>query len=425
MPTRSIALAALLVASVAVAQPDKADPPAEATKPTTEAGVSVYRKVLKSVVWVHSDRGDGRKATGSGALIDKGRRLVLTNYHVVGNVQDATVYFPAFDGKKVVPERRYYLERARGLGIPGEVVEVDKAADLALIRIDRVPAGAEELPIAADSPDPGQTVHSVGNPGRSGALWVYTPGKVRQVYAKKWRAKLDERHVAEFDARVVETDSPTNPGDSGGPLVNDAGELVGVTEGGATDASLLSTFVDVSEVKRLLRRRSVVALRDADDRPAVRDKDQPGKAARGKPLASKDEAKFFGEDAWKKVAPAAERLLKERKVDLVVETVEAPPKDDTEKVKEMTGAERERYFRKLVLDRVKADKLSGIYLFVCKAPPFLYVEITEDAVPGFPEGFGKKLRDMLLTAFRERKFDDGLTRAVNMVLEAKGLGEKK
>ena len=110
------------------------------------------------------------------------------------------------------------------------------------------------MPLAAESPDPGQTVHSLGNPGRSGALWVYTPGKVRQVYSKTWKAKLDDR-THTFEARVIETDSPTNPGDSGGPLVNDKGELVGVTEGGATDAQLLSLFVDLSEVKKLLRRR--------------------------------------------------------------------------------------------------------------------------------------------------------------------------
>ena len=64
-------------------------------------------------------------------------------------------------------------------------------------------------------------MHSIGNPGTSGALWVYTPGKVRQVYSKKWKAKLDERNIHTFQAKVIETDSPTNPGDSGGPLVND------------------------------------------------------------------------------------------------------------------------------------------------------------------------------------------------------------
>lgn len=418
MLLRLVSLAALLAGSVAAAQPEKADPPAE---PATETGVAVYRKVLKSAVWVHSDRGNGVKATGSGTLIDKGRRLVLTNYHVVGDVKDATVYFPAYDGKKVIPDRRHYLQRAGALGIPGEVVELDKAADLALIRIDRVPEGVAELPLAADSPDPGQSVHSVGNPGRSGALWVYTPGKVRQVFPQTWTAKLDDRHAAEFKATIVQTDSPINPGDSGGPLVNDKGELVGVTEGQALKANALSTFIDISEVKKLLRRRAVVALRDTDER-ATPAKAEAGKAARDKPLPSTDGAKFFGEEAWKRVAPAAEKLLKERKTDLVIETIEAPPKDDIEKVKGMTAAERERYFGKLVADRAKADKLSGVYVLVCKSPPFLYVETTGDA--GFPEGFGKKLRDGLLAAFRDKKFDEGLTKAVAAVLDAKGLGEK-
>src|SRR5439155_10848305 len=39
----------------------------------------------------------------------------------------------------------------------------------------------------------------------------------------------------------------TNPGDSGGPLVNNDGELVGVTQGGSREGTLLSTFIDVSE----------------------------------------------------------------------------------------------------------------------------------------------------------------------------------
>jgi hypothetical protein len=411
-------LAACLAAAGAVAQPDPPKPDA----PTTDTGISVYRQVLKSVVWIHSDRGGGKLATGSGSLIDKGRRLVLTNYHVVGNVGKATVFFPAFDGKKVVPERKFYLDRSARLGIPGEVVEVDKGADLALIRIDRVPEGAAELPIAADSPDPGQTIHSIGNPGRSGALWVYTPGKVRQVYSKSWKAKLDERTVHTFTARVIETDSPTNPGDSGGPLVNDKGQLEGVTQGGALDAQSLSLFVDVSEVRKLLARRSVVALR-ASDGPSKPKDAEPAKAARDKPLASKDGGKFFGEEAWKKLGTAADRLLKEKKTDLLVETFETPPKGDADKVKAMNPGDREKFFREIALERVKAEKLSGVYVLVCKSPASLYVETTADA--GLPADTGKKVRDALLAAFKEKKFDDGLAKAVQTVLDAKGLGEKK
>src|SRR6266545_4849938 len=125
------------LAPAAFAQPKVEPPKAE----PVDAGASVYQKVVHSTVWVHSDRGGGRLATGSGTLVDKGRRLVLTNYHVVGDVKSATVFFPVFEGKKAVSERKYYLDRANKLGIPGEVVEIDKEADLALVRVERVPDG--------------------------------------------------------------------------------------------------------------------------------------------------------------------------------------------------------------------------------------------------------------------------------------------
>jgi hypothetical protein len=412
-------LAALLLlagfAPAAFAQPP-ADPP---KADPTDAGVSVYQKVVHSTAWVHSDRGGGRLATGSGSLIDKGRRLVLTNYHVVGDVKNATVFFPVFDGKKAIPERKYYLDRAGKLGIPGEVVEIDRQADLALIRIDRVPDGITELPLAAESPEPGQAVHSLGNPGKSGALWVYTQGKVRQVYVKKWKAKLDEKTLHTFEAKVIETDSPTNPGDSGGPLVNDKGELVGVTQGGAIDAQAISIFVDLSEVKRLMRRRAVQALRTE----AVGLTREPTKEVREKPLESRDDGKFFGEEAWKKVAPAAEKLLKEKKLDLFIETVMTPWKGDVDKVKAMKPEEREKFFKELIEERAKEVKLDGVYVLICKNPSSLYVFIPHR--DEFPPGFLTKVETALLTSFKEKKFDEGLQKAIDLTLEAKGLGVKK
>jgi hypothetical protein len=403
-------------------EPPKTDPP---KADPLDAGASVYQKVVHSTAWIHSERGS-RHYTGSGSLIDKARRLVLTNYHVVGDTKRATVYFPVFDGKKAIPDRKYYLDRAGKLGIPGEVVEIDKQADLALVRIDRVPEGVNELPLASASPDPGQAVHSLGNPGKSGALWVYTPGKVRQVYTKKWKAKLDERTTASFEAQVIETDSPTNPGDSGGPLVNDKGELVGVTQGGALDAQSISIFVDLSEVKRLMKRRSVQALRADAPPTAVQTaetlKDAP-KPAREKPLESKDEAKFFGEEAWKKVAPAAEKLLKDKGVDFVVETVPMPPKGDPDKLKAMSATEREKFFKEYTDERGKAWKLDGVYIFVSKNPATLFVHVSEKA--NLPKDFGPKLKAELLTNFRDKKFDEALQKAIDMTLEAKGLGVKK
>src|SRR5438874_407000 len=116
---RRMLAALLLLAWLAPAAPLWADPP-KADPAPADAGASVYQKVVHSTVWVHSDRGGGRLATGSGTLVDKGRRLVLTNYHVVGDVKTATVFFPVFEGKKAISERKYYTDRAGRLGVPGE-----------------------------------------------------------------------------------------------------------------------------------------------------------------------------------------------------------------------------------------------------------------------------------------------------------------
>jgi hypothetical protein len=400
-------------------------PPKNEVPSPVDVGASAYRKVLASTVWIHSDRGRGRLATGSGSVVDRGRRLVLTNYHVVGDVKKVTVFFPVYGAdKKAIPERNYYLDRAGKLGIPGEVVEIDREADLALIRIDRVPEVVPALPLAASSPDPGQSVHSIGNPGKSGALWVYTPGKVRQVYSKKWKAKLDERTVLTFEAKVVETDSPTNPGDSGGPLVNDKGELVGVTQGGAVDADSLSIFVDRSEVKRFLNRRSVQALRSSESSAPVEPKDPPA-PQRTEALKSKDEGKFFSAAAWKEVHPTAERLLKEKGIDLLIETMTAPPKANVAKLKAMTPEEREKYFQEFARERCKSEKLNGVYVLVSKNPGFLWVERAGAATAAFPAGFGSVLSRELLTAFQKKEYDAGLKDALDLILTFSGLAEKE
>lgn len=406
------------------AEAPAASPAANPTPPQTDAGVSVYRKVLPATVWVVSERGPGRFATGSGSLVDHGRRLVLTNYHVVGNQKDATVFFPQFDrNHQLITDRKAYVERRRDWGIPAEVVELDREADLALLRLERLPAGVTALPLAAASPDPGQPVHSIGNPGRSGALWVYTEGKVRQVYTKKWKAQLEPRQVVEFQARVIETSSPTNPGDSGGPLVNDRGELVGVTQGGAVDAQLLSIFIDVSEVRRLLNRRSVRALRSFEASPgdAAPLAKTPPAAPRDKPVASEDAARLFSPEAWQKALATAEDLFRLKKEDLVIRTIPSPPDGDAERVKAMSESDRRNYFRSEVRRRVEQDKVKGIYLLICKSPPSLLFEITPEVSSHYPADFAPKFQEALLSAFRAGRFDDGLAKALELIREARGL----
>jgi hypothetical protein len=362
-----------------------------------DEGAQVYQKVLRSVVWIHSKRGEGRLATGSGSLIDRKQRLVLTNFHVVGDNPRATVFFPAYKDDKVIAERDYYVDRVRSLGIRARVVALDRRHDLAVLQLESLPEGAQALPLATGTPGPGASVHSVGNPGGSGALWVYTPGKVRQVYFKKWRAEVEGKTV-QFEAEVIETDSPTNPGDSGGPLVNDQGQLIGVTHGVATNARLLSTFIDLSEVKALLGSREVRAITGSD----VIVPPRPAEAV------IKDKAELFSETAIKKAVEEIRSIQKKTEREVVVETFPQVPASDRERVKEMNRDERERYFRSWAQERMRSQAINGVLVLICKEPRHLQIQYSGRLRDVFSEADTKKMVDQLVSKFKDKKYDEGL-----------------
>ncbi len=257
--------------------------PAPGQQPKPKTGQEIYKDTLKATAWVVVPRGQPvngvlKVSTGTGSLIDRAKRIVITNYHVVTDADKVFVFFPAFDRGKLVAEREYYQKLLpKGAGIQGTVIAKDMKRDLALIQLATLPDGVRVLPLAKASPSPGQRVHSIGNPGKSGALWVYTSGDVRQVYRKQWKAGEPGR-ILELDAHVVETQSPTNKGDSGGPLVNDHGQLVAVTQGSAAEAQLLSLFIDVSEVKALLAAHKI-KVSGGGTTVVVEDKPKPEKPA--------------------------------------------------------------------------------------------------------------------------------------------------
>jgi S1-C subfamily serine protease len=362
---------------------------------------AIYQRILKSVVWIKSDRSRGF-ATGTGSIVDKPRRLVLTNYHVVGDNPHAVVMFPAYHDGKLIAERDWYVERLSRNGIKGKVIALDKKHDLALLQLEELPKDAEALKLATTSPAPGESVHSVGNPGDSGGLWIYTAGKVRQVYAKKWEAKVGSDTV-HFESEVVETDSAINPGDSGGPLVDDKGQLVGVTHGVSTTARLLSTFIDIAEVHRILNSAEAQKI-SAPTTPATRGG-----------FAIRDDAKMFSAETVQKANEVIKKLAKDQDRDLLVETFEQVPEADRDKVKAMDKDQREKYFSRWGSDRIRTEGVQGVYVLVCKDPAHLEVRFTENAEKAFDKEARQKLIDLLLSRFKEKKFDEGLTEAVDMV----------
>lgn len=190
--------------------------------------------------------------TGSGVLVDRQHRLFLTNVHVVGNSPTVIVYFPEFANDELLAKRDDYKNRK---GINGKVVLKEDRCDLALVQLERLPEGVQPVPLAPKSARPAQSVHSVGNPGASGALWIYSPGRVRQVYHDRWKTfdELVNREIS-YESMILETDSPINPGDSGGPLVDDRASLVGIAHGTHLTAKNLSVFIDIRECRALLQK---------------------------------------------------------------------------------------------------------------------------------------------------------------------------
>jgi LSD1 subclass zinc finger protein len=242
--------------------PKRPDPIAESVPiepPTRLGGAGVYERLLKSTVMViRVDDMHAKASRGTGSLINREHKLVLTNYHVVGDAREVFVTFPQYDNGKLIVKMGHYREKFENKEfIRAKVVRVLKGQDLALVELEKLPAGATVLRLASRSARPGEVVHSIGNPGASDAAWLYTKGEVRQVSHKEWKAKGSDGNVLSFDAEVLETTSPTNPGDSGGPLVDDFVRLVGVTQGANTSARGVSLFLDISEVRKLLKEQGI------------------------------------------------------------------------------------------------------------------------------------------------------------------------
>jgi HEAT repeat protein/S1-C subfamily serine protease len=237
----------------------------------------IYRHVLKSACVIFNVLRDrqGAMAQGSGSLIDKKNRLVLTNYHVVMGRESLWIIFPIYDPSgKLITEKEVYRNRLTQHSpelIPGHVVKVDRAADLAVIQLDRVPDAIEQLAVAKQGVNVGESVYSVGSPGLADALWLLAEGHVRQVYPAKMRVGGGSE-VLNLNCQMIQTDSPTHRGDSGGPLVNGNGALVGVTESGILGTPGYSFFVELSEVRRFVEevcQKAKVTWNEGDGKPLV------------------------------------------------------------------------------------------------------------------------------------------------------------
>lgn len=213
-----------------------------------------YVRALKASLLVVTPASKSSNFQGTGVLVEARRRLVITNYHVVQDKTDVLLYFPTFVGRRLLTARDVYSKViSRRQGLRGKVLARDKTRDLALIQMAQIPRGVLSLRLAKDSPKSEERVHSIGNPGKSKDLWIYTTRKVEKVGRAKFTSTggAGSNLRMEVNAKMIFTDTPSRQGESGGPLFNDKAELVGITQG-FIPSSGTGLYVDVTELRAFL-----------------------------------------------------------------------------------------------------------------------------------------------------------------------------
>ena len=195
---------------------------ADALKALSESFEQIAGRIAPSVVQVFVsgyNLGGNRPGTltkqagsASGIIVDPDGYIV-TNAHVVTHARRVRVQLAA---KLEAAGTSVAILAPVGATLDAEVLGVDTATDLALLKIAR--SGLPALALAdSDKLRQGQIVLAFGSPLGLGN--TVTMGVVSAV-----ARQLDVDDPMDY----VQTDAPINPGNSGGPLVDASGQVVGI-----------------------------------------------------------------------------------------------------------------------------------------------------------------------------------------------------
>ncbi len=175
---------------------------AEVPVPTTDLSVQELVKTKSPAVVLISNETSRGDSLGSGFLIDTAGHIV-TNAHVMDGATKTIVTFQ--DGT----EKR------------GTVLGVDTSTDVAVLKIDQVPAGVTPVSLGnSGSLTVGQDVVAIGNPyGYSGTATTGIVSALKRTIASPSDFPIQN---------AIQTDAAINRGNSGGPLFDRAGRVIGI-----------------------------------------------------------------------------------------------------------------------------------------------------------------------------------------------------
>ena len=148
------------------------------------------------------------RALGSGVIVDKENRYILTNNHVVDGMDEITV--------KLIDKREY----------EATIVGNDPKSDLAIIQIEAENIDAVELG-DSDALRVGEWVLAIGSPFNENLSHSVTAGIISALGRSNI---ISGENYEDF----IQTDSAINPGNSGGALVSLDGKLIGINTAIAT-----------------------------------------------------------------------------------------------------------------------------------------------------------------------------------------------
>ncbi len=144
------------------------------------------------------------RGTGSGVVID-GAGNIITNSHVAERAAKVTVTF------------------ADGREFPAKLVGADPKTDIAVIRLEKPPAGLVAARLGdSNALEVGEWVLAIGSP--LGLDQSVTAG----IISGKGKVTRNVHMSGERMREYIQTDAKINPGNSGGPLVNLQGEVIGI-----------------------------------------------------------------------------------------------------------------------------------------------------------------------------------------------------
>ncbi|MGI9386572.1 MAG: S1C family serine protease [Methyloligellaceae bacterium] len=201
---------------------------------TAPASAEIISQSLSSVVSVlpewPPDKRRKEEPEGSGVIVGDGL-FIATAAHIVSKAR--SIRIRTFDGNL----------------LNAKLVGLDRATDIALLRIDRV---LRPLPIDTRDPAIGERVCAIGN--AFGLGLSVTCGVVSAVN----KAGVGFNVIEDF----VQTDAAVNPGASGGALVSGTGKMVGLLSAIFTKRSDANIGVNFA-VSPVLVSRVIAMLRDA------------------------------------------------------------------------------------------------------------------------------------------------------------------